>query len=264
MNTLQVFVYNEDGSMDASSERMDSSSVIISCGIGKKVVAAVVNAPEISPEDVRTLDRLKAVPSSLTDNRPGGFVMFGMETITLSARATVKVPVKRLVSKIVLSQIDRDFDDPVAAAKPLIIKGVSLKHVAGSYTLGGVAPAEVVWYNDVQNEKIEEPESVKNLIADYGLDFPLVQSGSYETPHCFYSYPNDAGSKVTILSVETLFSGMVAYYPIALKALEPNKIYILTNLKLTRQGGAFDDEDTIIFDIKVEDWETGAEWEEIY
>lgn len=267
VDSIQVFVFNPDGSLDAMSAKTEGNNIILSCGVGDKTVAVIANGVEV--EGTPTFEGLQSTVSDLNENKLGQFVMFGTLTQTLKARSTVTVPVRRLVSKIVIKEFYRQYDEQNAedADLGMRITGIFLKHVAGDFAYGGNYNP-TVWYNDVQNEVIEEPENIVALTTDYGVDSGnIADKESYTQEHVFYAYPNnyEITGKQTILSVRTQIEGVTEprYYPIPLPALEPNKIYVLSKLTVTRPGGTFDDEDTIVFRFEVMDWEVGLEGQEI-
>ncbi len=265
VNAIQVFVFNTDGSINAMSGKTEGNSVTLACGVGDKTIAAVVNGPEIAASTTYTLSRLQRVTSSFADNAVGSFVMYGAEATTLSARAIVAIKVKRLVSKIVIKEITRDFAAANYAAIDSVamdITGIYLKKVAGQASYGSTATIST-WYNDVGNTHYTGNAAVLGMIADYDIQGVSLKNGeTYDTAHTFYAYPNP--EKTTLLTIETILNGNTLYYPLALPALESNKIYTLTKLTLSRPGGNYDDRDTIIFMVEVEEWEEGDTWEEIY
>lgn len=265
VDSIQVFVFNGDGSLDAMSAKTEGNNIILSCGVGDKTIAVIANGVAVT--GTPTFQELKATVSDLNENKLGQFVMFGTLDQTLRARATVTVPVHRLVSKIIIKEFYRQYDEQNVEDANLGMKitGICLKHVAGDFAYGGDY-TPTVWYNDVQNELIEEPENVVAMVADYGVDSGNIADGdTYAEEYCFYAYPNDpiASGKQTILSVRTQIEGVTEprYYPIPLPALDPNKVYILSKLTVTRPGGTFDDEDTIVFRFDVLDWEVGLQWD---
>ena len=265
VNAIQVFVFNTDGSIDAMSGKTEGNSVTLACGVGEKTIAAVVNGPEIASSTTYTLSRLERVTSSFSDNAIDSFVMYGSEVTTLSARATVSIHVKRLVCKVVIKEITRDFDAADYASldsTAMDITGIYLKKVAGQGSYASTATIST-WYNNDENKHYTGNDAILAMIADYDIEGVALKNGeTYSTAHSFYAYPNP--EKSTLLTVETTLDGKTLYYPLALPALESNKIYTLTKLTLSRPGGDYDDKDTIIFKVEVEDWEEGDTWDEIY
>ena len=266
VSTLQVFVFNSDGSVDAFSGRENGNNLTLSCTLGDKTVYALVNAPLI--RQVESLTGFLAETSQFSDNQLNQFVMLGSLNVKLSSsKAKVTIPVKRLVCKIVIEKITR-VDETEDSTKTLSIVGMCLKHVAGTTNLGLNAQAES-WYNTVTNEKLTSPDNVVAMTTQYNINSaPIANKETYATSHTFYAYPNIVSSTYpTILSIEHAIEGddTPYYYPIQIENnLEANKVYTITELKLTRRGGTDDDKAQIYFTLKVEDWEIGGSWPESF
>ena len=287
VNYIQIFSFNDNGSVDAFSNRIDVRNsaekvVTLACAFGTKTIYALVNAPSVN--NVSSSNDLLAITSDLSNNSPNSFVMIGSKSITVNsnnARSTVSVNVKRLVARLGIKKITRDFSESYNNFK---IEAVSVKHAARN-TNYALTAAPSGWYNDTQNHRIYfngqqaagheydrvNSQNVVTLLTDYAINYPLADSASYETENYFYVYPNDGSVKSTLLTIEVSYTTgnttNYRYYPISLPenvSIESNKTYTIGEVKLTRIGGTKDDADEIVFEVVVEDWEVGAEWDVEY
>ena len=291
VNYIQIFSFNADGTHDAHSERKDIAAVgqrtvTLACAYGPKRVYALVNAPAITAD--LSEQQFLNTSSNLTNNTYSAFVMVGLTNINVddsTRKSQVVITVKRLVAKVVIQKITRNFEGDFDSFR---LEGLSLKHVAGN-TNYGLTATPTVWYNDIQNHRVNTTgngsnhtydrtdAAVVNMISNYGIGASLANGAVYDTEHAFYCYPNDNSLKYTLLTVEVNYDVNTGttwrptittyqrYYPIQIPVeIEANKVYTITNLILNRIGGEKDDADEIIFEVEVADWEVGLEWEVEY
>ena len=106
INTLQVFVFDEAGVLEASDMK-ESESVVLTCKAGPKKVVSLVNAPEVT--DVTTYSELCTASSFLDDNTIDSMVMSGETEVNLTATSSVTIPVSRIAAKVVLRQVVNNF-----------------------------------------------------------------------------------------------------------------------------------------------------------
>lgn len=248
VSTLDVFVFNADGSRVEASAHALTSTVDVSVSIGTKIVAALVNYSGEIPSFVSVSD-LEEVVSDLSDNGPSKFVMYGKTAATaVTTSSAVTVEVSRLVARVKLGQVINALTGPYEGEE-LQVSGAYLINVAGEVALGGSSAVPSKWYNKQKNCS-ELPS--------------LLNAG---TPMNFYCYPNpvssDSSSKdwsprFTRLVVEAVIAGETWYYPINLPLIKSNCSYEIPSLTITRLGST--DPDTPIevgsalFSIEVKDW----------
>ena len=174
VNRVQVFVFREDGSIDAWSIA-ESDSLVIDCTAGDREVVAVVNAPRIV--NIFNIDALKEEVSDLQDNSVGSLVMSGSKKVTLSASASITVPVRRLVARVSIERIVTDFALEQYRNSEFIIKGIYLTNVAGDvHYIGDEAPS--YWHNSQGKDLLEQ-----ELIETGEMSEPVVSGVPYDTPH---------------------------------------------------------------------------------
>ena len=257
VNTLQVLVFRGDF-IDAYGTVNNASSLSLSCTAGSRTIYAVVNAPDLS--GVSSKSAFESMVVDLSANTPSAFVMVGSKTVTLPGTKSVEISVSRLVSRVVLKKITRNFTSPSLAALGFKVDKIYLVNAAGSYNYGqSAAPAK--WYNLDEN-KSELP----TLLSDSPAA-SIANNSSYSTLHYFYAMPNPASSKVTKLVVEATLGTQKYYYPIALPAMQPNKSYEITGITINR-GGSDDpntpvSSDNISFNVVVSNWTTSEIGEQI-
>jgi len=261
VNDLQVFVFDETGTLQDYKAAGAAMTATMSATSGVRTVWAVVNAPSMA--DITTATQLEERATLLSENGRDSFVMTGSTTGEIVDGGTVAITVKRIVSRVSVAKISTDFKYAMAE-KTLTVNGIYLINVAAdnNYAVGAAAP--VNWLNKLGHED----STLDGLLYD-GLEGVTVSNGSpYTVEHAFYPYPNpvetetyeDAWSpRHTMLVVDVTLDGERGYYPIELPVLERNKTYSIEEIVLTRRPG----------DVPYKPIETGeataqitvAEWE---
>ena len=255
VNNLQVFVFRGDA-LDAYGTADDASSVTVSCTKGTREVYAVVNAPDM--KDIATKTDLLAAKSELTDNNESNFVMIGKTNAELPSDVTVNVDVDRIVSKVVLKKVNRNFTSAALAALDFSIDEIFITNVAGDVNYG-LTDNPLDWYNKMD---------YASELAMFTHDAPaasVVNEEAYSTQHTFYCYPNKAADsdatswspRRTRLVLKTTLGTDTYYYPVTLPELENNKSYEL-ELTITRPGSDSPDNPVSFadctFSISVKPW----------
>lgn len=264
VNKVQIFVFNEDGSIDGyTSATQYTNNVKVRCTPGKKTIYAIVNGPD---EKVESKSELEKKVSWLKDNADRNYIMTGFENSELDAASEVTIPVRRIAARIVLENVIRQFTSPALGDKQLDLTGVYAINVCGdiSYDLSS---SPTIWYNMQKNENTNDVSHLiyKSLSKQNIKNNTTIPVGAY-----IYVYPNSTtedsfsmggGPRKTRLIVEFVFNGKTCYYPITFDKIEANKTYTINNLTLTRPGGENPDSEITVndcqFNIRVEDWEVG-------
>lgn len=259
VNTLQVFVFDDAGNLEAH-EIAESESIVLSCRAGLKKVVTLVNAPELT--DVRTYTQLAETRSLLTDNTIDSMVMVGEKDIELSATSSITVPVSRLASKIVLRQVVNNFKFKSDQEAAFTITGIFLLNVVGEKGYLSESQPEL-WYNRMELDTEEAPAFTYEQLSN---NITIPYNGTYTADKYYYCYPNTTKSdssgknwseRYTRLVVEATLDGEVMYYPVSLPEVLPNSAYEIS-LKVTRHGSP--DPDVPVsgvaaeFTIDVQDW----------
>jgi len=283
----QVFVFNEDGSLDVSSEISGSGSASLKCTTGKKAVYALVNSPNsyVGKNGIRSKSELLAIKSNLSDNTAGtSFVMFGNSDITLSSSSSMTIKVDRVCSKVYIDSIENKLSGSYGS---ITIKGIYLTNVAGDAVLGNstyVPETSGKWYNKMAYAA-SGVATIESMLSETSLSEVVAKNGTSSQAHYFYCYPNGSTStaqagqwspRCTRLVIETVVAGdsePKRYYVINLltdggKGIERNKFYHIKKLSIQHLGSTDPDKEVgmndVSVNISVNDWTEGFEKETIY
>ena len=263
VNGLQVFVFREDGTLDAYASG-SGASLTIECTSGERTFAAVANAPDLS--DVMSMSELQAARSELSENSGSGFVMSGSAVRTVSkADETVEINVARLVARVSVMKLTNALSAPAYSDTDIKVKCMYLSNVAGDrqYLAAGTP---VNWLN-----RLGTRTDIPELLYSGDLSFSISNGGNYDTAHHFYCYPNAVAEdssaqewspRYTRLVIVTEIAGKTYYYPVSVSNIESNHLYEIENVRITRLGSMSPEfpveTGSVSIAIKVTDWETGS------
>ena len=256
VNTLQVFVFRDDA-LDAYASAENVSEVTLSCTNGERTVYAIVNAPDMSHISSKTA--LLATKTTLSNYPEYGFEMIGSKDVILPQTSTITIDVSRIVSRVILKQVTRNFTSPALADQEFSIDEVYLLNVAGDTNYGLTDEPEfwinAGWYDGTLPELTHD-----------GSEANIINGDHWPLNYRYYAYPNDSEDSTeeewcprrTRLVLKTTLGGKVYYYPVTLPELEPNKSYEIENLTITRPGSDNPDKPVTFqdatFDINVLPW----------
>lgn len=249
VSSLQVFCFDKATGTIEDYKTSSSKSVNLSITTGTKRIYALVNCPSLA--SVETEDALLATVTNLSNNSLSLFEMIspigsGAEySITESGK--IELTVKRIVSKVLIDKISAAFTSSALQTADFIISKIYLVNVAKSnkYDLS-VVPTE--YY--VGSE--DNGANVNGMIQETGLSYNLKNSGSSTVKHGFYVYPNNSANKTKVV-IEATLMGNPQVYSFELPAVERNKVYEITEIKITRQSGDLSDTEV---SITVADWDS--------
>ena len=245
VNNLQIFVFRDDV-LDGYASVDNSARTSVECTAGIRDIYCLVNAPA-ALGSVVSRTALLAEVSELAEN-PSSFEMVGSskgKNIASGGDTDIEVPVSRLASKIVIKGIE----NALRTGRPMKVTGISISNVAGqiNYGLDVHSPADGKWYN---KGGYQASNNLGSFTQDLSLASDVSNGSTYSVNHYFYAYPNDnpqsnhSGTwspKRTMLVVQIEYDGKLYDYPIDLGVdLEPNKMYVLNNLKLVNLGNPDD------------------------
>lgn len=255
VETLQVFVFDENGQVQ-SSGMADGNSLTLTCTTGEKEIAAVVNSTPL--EGISDLDKLKDRMSDFNDNSVERFVMSGTVSRNLIASGSVDIPVKRLVSKVTLSSVTRSFRLKQHQNMDFELQSVFLTN----------APQQTGFFRSLQSDQlINNGETDMNaiiaaagdLLYDDLEDVPVAQDEKAEIGNFLYCYPNIHADATTpaYLVLQTRLGSGIYYYTVALPVMESNKCYDVA-LTVTMPGSLTPDvpvkKEDAVFSVSVMDW----------
>lgn len=239
VNTLQVFLFNEDGALE-TSDMQSSESMVLACVPGTKKVVALVNAPELT--GITTYSQLTEVSSKLSDNTIDSMVMEGETDVEINANTSIVIPVSRLAAKIVLSKVINNFELATHKDMEFAVTAVYLINVVGEKTyLTQNTPT--LWYNKMKLD-LTQDQAPDFTYEQFTTSVKVPYSATYSAGMYFYCYPNSTATdssgdtwseRFTRLVVEATLDGETVYYPVSLTKVEQNTVYEIS-LKVTRPG----------------------------
>ena len=264
-----VFIFNTAN--PAEFYRKSSAtggSISVHVGAGKSYRAyAIVNYPQygscyFDPVEVNSEENLKLWISDLSGNQANSLVMFGTSQLgSVSSDITRSISVSRLVSKVGIMKITRNFSDSNQAARTFAIKKIYLTNVfrtsflSRDYFASEVLPDDELWYNAGGYHASGTIGALDDLTADASLNVTLANGSSYTTAHYFYAFPNTlpAGTdprgaswspRHTRLVIEAQIGSGTYYYPVTIPTMARNNTYVITEATI-RNLGSLDPEEEI-------------------
>jgi len=251
VKTLQILVFRGD-EIDAYGTIDNQTELTLSCTTGSRTVYAVVNGPDLSLVSSKTAF-LATLHSLQDDNTLTSFMMTGSDTVTLPYQGKVHIEVSRVVAKITLQSIKRDFTSAALSAQGFTVKKVYLDNVIGGNNFGMTLACDTFFNED--GYKDELPAFTCSVSGE-----EIADGATLSQEYFFYAYPNDVSVKATRVVIEALQNGKTYYYHIPLPELESNHAYTIQSLTITRLGS--DDPATAVqicdqeFEIEVMPWIT--------
>lgn len=264
VNSLQIYVFNSTGAVLEAYGKSSESSVTVKVSTGSKMIAALVNAPDLT--NVTSLAQLNDSESLLSDNSRTSFVMFGVTEgpVSVSGSSSVVVDVNRLASRVVIGKITNGMVTPPYNTATFTVDAIYLLNAGGSSNLAASMTSQSLWYNWRSRSSVADLDDF--LYENMG-SLSIASSASHANSHYFYCYPNpssgdssadDDSPRYTRLVVEASINGTTWYYPISLQGMKANHSYEISELKITRPGSANPDEPIDLedaqFSINVLDW----------
>jgi len=249
VTNLQVFCFDKATGATEDYKTSSTKSVNLSITTGTKRIYALANCPSLA--SVTSEAALLATVTNLSNNSLSSFEMIsptgsGAE-YAITESGTLNLVVKRIVAKVLVDKITAAFTTSALQSADFIINKIYLVNVAKSnkYDLS-VTPAE--YY--VGSE--DNGANINAMIRETGLSYNLKNSASSTVKHGFYVYPNGSANKTKVV-IEATLLGANQVYSFELPAVERNKVYDITEIKITRQSGDLTDTEV---KITVSDWDS--------
>ncbi len=224
INILEAFIFKEDGSLELY--RRFGNSEIVQVGLsnlqfeitpGKKHIYAVANSKN-AWAGVTTLDKFLKVPVYLQNERFGYFTMAASTEVDISESITIRLKMRRLVSKIVVNGIKTKFAGTPYEGMSLRSARIYLTNVYGSKTYIGEDLAEPKILNKGKDIEADVLSTQIPGAFSENIHTPVGDTG-YDTPQYFYCYENmmtqeTPDRKFTRLVLEAVLDGKTYYYPV--------------------------------------------------
>ena len=254
VNNIQVFVFKVNGGtyVFEAAARAASSAVDITVTTGQKDVIILVNEP-MDYTGVTDRAALLGKVSSLANNSPASFVMFGetQSTVTTTVH-TLNIPVDRLASRVRIEKITNSLrngnaDKSVKVSRVFLVNagaGSSYSSsLSGFYATAGINAA--LDLNGTAVSGASEKAAVNSLIYKNVNSSVLAEGASYSNPVSLYAYPNDKSVKPSLLVVEMEIAGRYFTYPVELPAMPGNSTLEVSELVITSIGNISNGDDVL-------------------
>lgn len=255
VESLQVFVFGEDGQVQSSGVA-EGNSLTLTCSTGEKEIAAVVNTTAL--EGVNNLNDLMGRMADFRDNALEHFVMSGSRIESLTASGSVEIPVSRRVCKVALTSVTRAFELEQHKTMDFELLSVFLTNVP---ELSGLFQS--LQSDALINEGESDMEVIKVSSGDLLYDdldaLPVAQGQTADVGNFLYCYPNilSDATRPAYLVLQTRLGDGVYYYSVGLPQMEANKCYNVS-LTVTMPGTLTPDvpvkKEDAMFSVVVADW----------
>lgn len=287
VNKIEVLVFR-DGVLDGYGSKTDFSVnsdlvVDVDCSKGVRNIWAVINS-DVTLSSVSDEASLKALVSQLKNNVGSSsldnFVMLGsVENQTVTGTSSVNMNVDRLVARVWVKRITKNFSSAALQAATFNVTRMYLTNVVNRFALSGLFVPDATpayWYNRMGYDDTAAQVAEKDALILRTGPGTIASATDIAVSGAMYPYPNPTTSTLvdgkyvgpeagewsirpTRLVIEAILDGTTYYYPITLPVLQMNHSYEIPNIVITRPGS--DDPDVPVdgvsagFTIVVNDWE---------
>lgn len=259
INSVQVFVFSSDGKLEAEAYGTAPTLQMVTTK-GDKTVKVLVNHERLT--SVAMLSDWTNYVADLEVNKTNSFLMTGQETITVKDNTVnLSTVVTRQVTKVVIKKITNNMTLSQYQSNPVKVVGIYLINVVGHRPLQAWKDP-TRWLNKGGRDSAEN-----SLYAEFPASKTLSYGSTDSSEHYFYCLPNPTSTdnqsetwsaRHTRLVVEAQIDGKTYYYPITLPVLNPNHIYTINELTITRPGTDSPDLtaplSSMTFDLQVKPW----------
>lgn len=273
--TAMILVYDKASGVLESYKPWTGTSVSFTLNKGVKLFYGVVNGGADIASRAGTVTELLGNTATLKSD-VNGFFMIGSQEVNVSGKSSFTITVKRAAAKFVYKNVSLNLDSPALSSQTFTIKGVLIINAPGDISykavhdnLGNYAPK--IWYNQ---RKYVSSDCNSMLYAN-SVNQTVANGKSVTLNQVLYSYPNftaeDSHSatwspRKTRVCLECTIGSETVYYPLTISTVEPNHIYTINSLSITKKGipdpdGEWDDagaSGTIV----IADWTDGGEIDE--
>ncbi len=279
VKSVQLFVFTPDGKLETSKyvdNYTPSTELRITAKTGEKTLYAILNSKRLHFTKVSSFEQpLEAELNDLAENTREKLIMVGKNQVKVEeynslthTESKVTVPVKRLVSKIVLQKVTVDFQGTTLENGSFSIQDVYLVNVVGKAPYGvkdsgspialyetGFFGTMAHWYSKATYSGTA-PDMTYDL--NYNKICSNVNGGQTDIGLSYLAYPNNAtqpqnGTRETDITQPVMTALVIkahvksgtysdaaidqdTYYTFDLPQLEPDKQYLITNITITMLG----------------------------
>lgn len=273
--TASILVYDKTtGALESYKDWM-GSSVSFTLNKGTKIFYGVVNAGADIASKAATVTALLNNTANLKSDL-GGFFMIGSQEVVVSGKSSFAITVKRAAAKFVFKDVKLNFDSPALSSQTFTIQAVLVINAPGDISYDAVqnglnSYAPTIWYNQ---RKYISSDCNSYLYAS-GIGKQVTNGSTVTVGKTLYSYPNYTtadshaatwSARKTRVCLECTIGSETVYYPVTLATVEPNHIYTINSLTITKKGisepdGEWDDAGAS-GSITIADWTDGGSYDE--
>lgn len=237
INTVQILVFNSDGSLSTYYSGTSPDDISLRMPAGNKEIYALANAPSLS--SITNRSQLENYNFNLADNSiSGGFVMSGNASCDLTQRdTTLNIGVKRLVSRISLDRVEFNLPAAYTSAQveyAFLSNVVSVLNIAGNSAHSMINVKGLSTDNQIIDSGAHAascPELTFASLEEQVANHDSMQGGDQGRLYCYRNlgtqhYPDDNSNYATTTLVTAItINGQLYYYPVRVPQPEPNKAY---------------------------------------
>lgn len=273
--TATILVYDKASGALESYKPWTGSSVSFTLNKGTKVFYGVLNGGADIASRAATVSALLSNTATLKSDL-GGFLMIGSQEVNVSGKTSFSITVKRAAAKFVYKDVKLAFDSPALASQTFTIKGVLVINAPGDISYNAVQNglstySPTIWYNQ---RKYVSSDCNSCLYAG-GINRTASNGSTTAVGKTLYSYPNYTSTdshaaawspRKTRVCLECTIGSETVYYPVTLDKVEPNHVYTISSLTVTKKGisdpdGEWDDAGAS-GSITIADWIDGGSYDE--
>lgn len=228
INDLTVLVFRDDNSENSVDviETLKSPSlsdaIKLKATTGKRIFYIVANIHETSLSGINNEGDFLEKLSDLKCENEGDFTMIGtLEKELVAGDNELNISLKRLVSRIVVSEIDADFTGTSYEGYKLCDVELFITNVQSQKYLkdGVTSPEDCYIINEGNYKASDSPTSgLTNIFYDKITQEVGTGSNSHTTKHFFYAYENlisdESSQPFTRLVLKGSINGLTYYWPI--------------------------------------------------
>lgn len=256
VSDLQIFVFRGDV-IDGYGHAQNAGTLTLSCTSGDRTVYALVNGPDYSTVNSKT--QLLAKVMDYSNHSDQVFAMVGSKPVTLpgsySTSTPVEIQVERLMSRIVVHSITRDFSSAALESAQFRIDSIYVLNSASGVTLGKTPSQNYL----NTGGKYVSGNADKFLLQTYP-NKTITDGATDNTEQNLYIFPNNGGQATRLVIVATIGGrANPYYYPIEIPAtIGCNTSYEFTNIKIKSPGTDSPMDNVSVsaigFSVQIKDW----------
>lgn len=274
-STATILVYDKGTGALESYKQWTGSSVSFTLSKGAKLFYGVLNAGADIASRAASVTALLANTATLKNDLTN-FFMIGNQEVNVSGQTSFSITVKRAAAKFVVKDVKLNLDSPALSSQAFTVKGILVINAPGDISYNAVQNGlstyqPTLWYNQ---RKYVSSDCNKYLYVS-GINKAIANGSTATLDKTLYSYPNYTAedshnatwsARKTRVCLECTIGSETVYYPVTLNKVEPNHIYTINSLTITKKGitdpdGEWDNSGAA-GSITIADWTDGGSVDE--